>query len=50
MNVEGPEFESMNHNDTVYLIPQENDKIDTLAREIKRIEVFRLIPHIQDRR
>jgi len=39
VSVEGPEFESMNHNDTVYLIPQENDKIDTLAREIKRIEV-----------
>jgi len=39
VSVEGPEFESMNHNDTVYLIPQENDRIDTLAREIKRIEV-----------
>jgi len=38
-NVEGIEFESVNHNDTVYLIPEENDKIDTLAREIKRIEV-----------
>ena len=38
-NVEGIEFESVNHADTVYLIPEENDKIDTLAREIKRLEV-----------
>jgi hypothetical protein len=37
--VEGIEFESVNHADTVYLIPEENDKIDTLAREIKRLEV-----------
>jgi len=39
VSVEGPEFESVNHADTVYLIPEENDKIDTLAREIKRLEV-----------
>lgn len=37
-NIEGFEFESMNHADTVYVIPEEDDTIDTLAGEIKKLE------------
>ncbi|HOX65652.1 MAG TPA: hypothetical protein PLB79_07535, partial [Thermotogota bacterium] len=32
------EFESMNHPDTVYVIPEENGAIESLAGEIKKLE------------
>ena len=36
--LEGFEDESVNHNDTVYVIPDKNEVIDSLARDIKRLE------------
>ena len=38
VNVEGLEFESMNHRDTVYVIPEADDTIGDLAREIKSLD------------
>jgi len=38
VDVEGLEFESMNHRDTVYVIPEINETIGDLAREIKSLD------------
>ncbi|HPE70113.1 MAG TPA: BREX system P-loop protein BrxC [Thermotogota bacterium] len=37
-DIESLEVESLDHPETVYLVPENNDSVDTLARDIKKLE------------